>query len=115
MISDAVIIIFIIPCNVTESPGAGLQRLLYRPDAGPKVAQRYGHRGLPDDAIHIRCHGTASRSFGAFLAHSINLELAGQARSWPIPRDEEILARGRDVVVLGGGDTDAVGIGTAIR
>ncbi len=33
----------------------------------------------------------------------------------PIPRDEEILARGRDVVVLGGGDTGADCIGTAIR
>ncbi len=33
----------------------------------------------------------------------------------PIPRDEEILARGRDVVVLGGGDTGADCVGTAIR
>ncbi len=32
-----------------------------------------------------------------------------------IPKDEEILARGRDVVVLGGGDTGADCIGTAIR
>ena len=33
----------------------------------------------------------------------------------PIPRDEEILARSRDVVVLGGGDTGADCVGTAIR
>jgi glutamate synthase (NADPH/NADH) small chain len=32
-----------------------------------------------------------------------------------IPKDEEILARGRDVVVLGGGDTGADCVGTAIR
>ncbi|MFO1434225.1 MAG: glutamate synthase subunit beta [Candidatus Competibacteraceae bacterium] len=33
----------------------------------------------------------------------------------PIPKDEAILARGRDVVVLGGGDTGADCVGTAIR
>lgn len=47
-----------------------------------QVARRYGHRGLAEDTIHIRLDGTAGQSFGAFLAHGITMELAGQANDY---------------------------------
>jgi glutamate synthase (NADPH/NADH) large chain len=47
-----------------------------------EVASRYGHKGLPDDTIHIRMTGTAGQSFGAFLAHGITLELSGEANDY---------------------------------
>ena len=47
-----------------------------------QIARRYGHAGLPDDAIHIRLSGTAGQSFGAFLAHGVTLDLAGQANDY---------------------------------
>ena len=47
-----------------------------------QVAKRYGHQGLPDATIHIRLAGTAGQSFGAFLAHGVILELAGEANDY---------------------------------
>jgi glutamate synthase (NADPH/NADH) large chain len=47
-----------------------------------QVARRYGHQGLPDSTIHIRLAGTAGQSFGAFLAHGVTLELAGEANDY---------------------------------
>ncbi len=47
-----------------------------------EVAMRYGHRGLPDDTIHIRCQGTGGQSFGAFLARGISIELVGDANDY---------------------------------
>jgi glutamate synthase (NADPH/NADH) large chain len=47
-----------------------------------EVARRYGHKGLPSDAIAIRFEGTAGGSFGAFLAHGIGLELVGDANDY---------------------------------
>jgi len=47
-----------------------------------EVARRYGHEGLPDDAIHIQFQGTAGQSFGAFLAHGITLDLVGDANDY---------------------------------
>ena len=47
-----------------------------------EVAKRYGHAGLPDDAIRIMLTGTAGQSFGAFLAHGITLELEGEANDY---------------------------------
>ncbi|MGN0821971.1 MAG: glutamate synthase large subunit [Akkermansia sp.] len=46
------------------------------------VAKRYGHKGLPDDTITVNLHGTAGQSFGAFLAHGITFNLAGQANDY---------------------------------
>ena len=43
---------------------------------------RYGHEGLPDDTIWIKCTGTAGQSFGAFLARGITLELEGDANDY---------------------------------
>lgn len=47
-----------------------------------EVAKRYGHAGLPADTVSIRFEGTAGGSFGAFLAHGINLELVGDANDY---------------------------------
>ncbi|HJO88827.1 MAG TPA: glutamate synthase large subunit [Alphaproteobacteria bacterium] len=47
-----------------------------------EVAKRYGHQGLPEDTISIHLAGTAGQSFGAFLAHGISVELAGEANDY---------------------------------
>ena len=47
-----------------------------------RVAEKYGHAGLPDDTIHIKLRGTAGQSFGAWLAHGVTLELAGEANDY---------------------------------
>ena len=47
-----------------------------------EIAKRYGHKGLPDDSIHIKLTGTAGQSFGAFLARGVSLELAGEANDY---------------------------------
>ncbi|QBQ55514.1 glutamate synthase large subunit [Nitrosococcus wardiae] len=47
-----------------------------------EVAQRYGHKGLPENTIQIRARGTAGQSFGAFLAHGISMELIGEANDY---------------------------------
>ncbi|MCC9000384.1 MAG: glutamate synthase subunit alpha, partial [Candidatus Contendobacter sp.] len=46
------------------------------------IAQRYGHAGLPDDAIHIRLTGSAGQSFGGFLARGVTLDLHGEANDY---------------------------------
>ncbi len=46
------------------------------------VAKRYGHRGLPDDTIHIKLKGTAGQSFGAFTAKGVTLELEGEGNDY---------------------------------
>ncbi|HFE47999.1 MAG TPA: glutamate synthase large subunit, partial [Chromatiaceae bacterium] len=40
-----------------------------------RVAEVYGHAGLPDDTIHIKATGTAGQSFGAWLARGVTIEL----------------------------------------
>ena len=47
-----------------------------------EVARRYGHRGLPDNTIHISFSGVAGQSFGAFLAHGVTLDLVGDANDY---------------------------------
>jgi len=47
-----------------------------------EVASRYGHAGLRDDSIHIKLTGTAGQSFGAWLAHGVTLELAGDGNDY---------------------------------
>lgn len=46
------------------------------------VAKKYGHKGLPDDTIHIQLHGTAGQSAGAFLAQGITLDLIGEGNDY---------------------------------
>ncbi len=47
-----------------------------------RVAERHGLAGLPDDTIHVRLKGVAGQSFGAFLAHGVTLELAGEGNDY---------------------------------
>ncbi len=47
-----------------------------------RVAERYGHAGLPGDTIRIRAQGIGGQSFGAWLAHGITLRLSGEANDY---------------------------------
>jgi len=47
-----------------------------------EVARRYGNKGLPEDTIYIKAHGSAGQSFGAWLANGITIELAGEANDY---------------------------------
>ncbi|HSS70304.1 MAG TPA: glutamate synthase large subunit [Casimicrobiaceae bacterium] len=46
------------------------------------IARRYGHAGLPEDAIHVAFAGTAGQSFGAFLARGVAFELQGATNDY---------------------------------
>jgi glutamate synthase (ferredoxin) len=59
--------------NVNRSVGAMLSG---------RVAERYGHEGLPDDTIHIKFKGVAGQSFGAWVAHGVSLELEGEGNDY---------------------------------
>ena len=60
-------------CNVNRSVGAMLSG---------RVAEKYGHDGLPDDSIHVKLRGVAGQSFGAWLAHGVTLELEGEGNDY---------------------------------
>ncbi|MEO5336081.1 MAG: glutamate synthase large subunit [Magnetospirillum sp. WYHS-4] len=47
-----------------------------------EVAKKYGHKGLRDDTIQIKVTGNAGQSLGAWLAHGIAIELAGDANDY---------------------------------
>jgi glutamate synthase (NADPH/NADH) large chain len=47
-----------------------------------RVAEKYGHAGLPDDTIQIKLNGTAGQSFGAFLARGVTLDLVGEGNDY---------------------------------
>ena len=47
-----------------------------------RVAENYGHKGLPDDTIHINATGTAGQSFGAWVAKGVTLELSGEGNDY---------------------------------
>ena len=47
-----------------------------------EVARRHGHKGLADNAIHVKLTGVAGQSFGAFLGHGITLDLTGDANDY---------------------------------
>ena len=47
-----------------------------------RVAERYGHAGLPDDTIYIQATGTGGQSFGAWLAKGITIEMEGEANDY---------------------------------
>lgn len=49
---------------------------------GGEVAMRYGENGLPDGTIHIKLHGVAGQSFGAFVNKGITLEIMGQVNDY---------------------------------
>ena len=47
-----------------------------------RVAERYGHAGLPDDTIYIKAQGTGGQSFGAWVAKGVTIELEGEANDY---------------------------------
>ncbi|MDT0576895.1 glutamate synthase large subunit [Croceicoccus sp. F390] len=47
-----------------------------------EIAKRFGHAGLADDAIRINLTGVAGQSFGAWLAHGVTLDLAGDCNDY---------------------------------
>ncbi len=47
-----------------------------------EVAGRYGHKGLPEDTIHVSLKGVAGQSFGSFVASGVTLELTGEANDY---------------------------------
>lgn len=47
-----------------------------------EIAYLYGDRGLPENTIELRFHGSAGQSFGAFLVHGIRLVLIGEANDY---------------------------------
>ncbi|MGD2073297.1 MAG: glutamate synthase large subunit [Gammaproteobacteria bacterium] len=59
--------------NINRSVGAMLSG---------RVAERYGHDGLPEDTIYIKLNGVAGQSFGAWLAHGVTLELEGEGNDY---------------------------------
>ncbi|MDX5364136.1 MAG: glutamate synthase subunit alpha, partial [Pseudazoarcus pumilus] len=47
-----------------------------------RVAEKYGHDGLPTDTIHVKLTGTAGQSFGAFLTRGVTFELNGEGNDY---------------------------------
>ncbi|GAB6052628.1 glutamate synthase large subunit [Magnetospira thiophila] len=47
-----------------------------------RVAEKYGHEGLPEDCISVKLKGTAGQSFGAWAARGVTLELEGEANDY---------------------------------
>ena len=47
-----------------------------------RVAENYGHKGLPDDTIYIKATGTAGQSFGAWVAKGVTIELSGEGNDY---------------------------------
>ncbi|MXO48992.1 glutamate synthase large subunit [Erythrobacter vulgaris] len=47
-----------------------------------RIAEAYGHHGLPQDTIRIDLTGVAGQSFGAWLAHGVTMSLIGDANDY---------------------------------
>ncbi len=47
-----------------------------------EVAKKYGHKGLPDETIHITLNGTSGQSFGAWVSRGITLDLVGEGNDY---------------------------------
>ena len=77
-----------------------------------RVAERYGHAGLPDGTIQIKARGTAGQSLGAWLAHGVTLELEGEGNDYVgkglsggriiiYPPAESAIGRAEDNIIVG--------------
>jgi glutamate synthase (ferredoxin) len=49
---------------------------------GSEVTKKYGPAGLPDDTIHLKFHGSAGQSLGAFMPRGMTIELEGDANDY---------------------------------
>ena len=50
--------------------------------AGSEITKRHGPAGLPEDTVHLKFHGSAGQSFGAFIPKGMTLELEGDANDY---------------------------------
>ena len=77
-----------------------------------RIAEKFGHAGLPEDSIHIKAHGTAGQSFGAWLAKGVTLELAGEGNDYVAkglsggriaiyPPQESAIGRAEENIIVG--------------
>ncbi len=46
------------------------------------IAEQHGDAGLPDGTVHLRLHGSAGQSFGAFAIRGMRIDLEGQANDY---------------------------------
>ncbi|GMP24829.1 hypothetical protein CsSME_00001969 [Camellia sinensis var. sinensis] len=60
-------------CNINRAVGTMLSH---------EVTKRYHMVGLPADTIHIKLHGSAGQSLGAFLCPGVTLELEGDSNDY---------------------------------
>ena len=49
---------------------------------GSEVTKKYGPKGLPDDTIYLKFHGSAGQSLGAFMPRGMTIELEGDANDY---------------------------------
>lgn len=47
-----------------------------------RISKKHGEEGLPPDTLNINFKGSAGQSFGAFLAHGVTFDLAGDANDY---------------------------------
>jgi glutamate synthase domain-containing protein 2/glutamate synthase domain-containing protein 1/glutamate synthase domain-containing protein 3 len=47
-----------------------------------EITKKYGIDGLPEDTLNIKFSGSAGQSFGAFLAHGVNMTVEGDANDY---------------------------------
>jgi glutamate synthase (NADPH/NADH) large chain len=47
-----------------------------------RLAEKYGHAGLPDDTVYIKAKGTGGQSFGAWVTKGVTIELEGEANDY---------------------------------
>ena len=47
-----------------------------------EISKKWGPDGLPEDTIHIRAHGSAGQSVGAWMVHGVTIELSGDANDF---------------------------------
>ena len=47
-----------------------------------EVSRKHGEKGLPENTIRVRLHGSAGQSFGAFLAPGITFSLEGESNDY---------------------------------
>ena len=60
-------------CNTDRAVGTRISSAIVRAK---------GHAGLPDNSIILHLEGVAGQSFGAFAAHGLTLDLAGEANDY---------------------------------
>lgn len=60
-------------CNTDRSTGTLLSH---------ELTKRYNDLGLPDGTLHIKFHGSAGQSFGAWLTRGVTLEVEGDANDY---------------------------------